>query len=54
VELQVTQGGAPMPDFRVIVDLAAPAVFLSGPGRAAAINQDGTVDSQTNPAPAGS
>ncbi|MGD0363969.1 MAG: SBBP repeat-containing protein [Bryobacteraceae bacterium] len=54
VELQVMPNGAPLPDFRVMVDLAAPGVFLNADGGAAAINQDGTVNSQANPAPVGS
>jgi uncharacterized protein (TIGR03437 family) len=53
-ELQLVQNSAPLPKFRVQVDPAAPAVFLSSDGSAAAINQDGTVNSKTNPAPAGS
>jgi len=35
------------------VQPATPAIFLSG-GYAAALNQDGTINSQSNPAPAGS
>ena len=54
VELQVTQNGAPLPAFRTMVDAAAPGVFLSADGSAAAINQDGTVNSRANPAPNGS
>jgi uncharacterized protein (TIGR03437 family) len=54
VELQVTQNSTPLPDFRVMVDIAAPAVFQNPDGSAAAINQDGTVNSKTNPAPVGS
>ena len=53
-ELQVVQNGTPLPGFRVMVDVAAPAVFLAPDGGAAALNQDGTVNSQTNPAPVGS
>jgi uncharacterized protein (TIGR03437 family) len=53
-ELQVAQNGAPLPDFRVMVDIAAPGVFLNPDGSAAAINQDGTVNSQANPAVVGS
>jgi uncharacterized protein (TIGR03437 family) len=37
----------------LVVD-AAPAVFQSSPGVAAAVNQDGTINSATNPAPLGS
>jgi len=38
----------------VMVDIAAPAVFLNPDGTAAALNQDGTVNSPANPAPSGS
>lgn len=51
IELQVT--GATLPDFRVMVDIAAPGVFLNAAGSAAAINQDGTLNSPSNPAPGG-
>ena len=54
VELQISQNGAPLPDFRVQVDIAAPQVFLHPDGSGAAINQDGTVNSKANPAPVGS
>ena len=54
VALQIAQSGAPLPDFRVMVDIAAPGVFLNPDGSAAAINQDGTVNSEANPAPVGS
>jgi uncharacterized protein (TIGR03437 family) len=37
-----------------MVDIAAPGVFLNPDGSAAAINQDGTVNSEANPAPVGS
>jgi uncharacterized protein (TIGR03437 family) len=53
VELQLAQNGLALPDFRMMVDIAAPAVFLNPDGSAAAINQDGTVNSKANPAPAG-
>jgi uncharacterized protein (TIGR03437 family) len=43
-----------LPDFRLVVDPAAPQVFRHPDGSAAAINQDGTVNSQSNPAKAGS
>jgi uncharacterized protein (TIGR03437 family) len=54
IELQLAQGSTALPDFRVMVDTAAPGVFLNPDGSAAAINQDGTVNSQANPAPVGS
>jgi uncharacterized protein (TIGR03437 family) len=53
-ELQIAQNGTPWPAFRVMVDIAAPQVFQNSDGSAAAINQDGTVNSKTNPAPVGS
>jgi uncharacterized protein (TIGR03437 family) len=53
-ELQVSQNGAPLPDFRVMVDIAAPGVFVGPDGSAAAINQDGTVNTKANPAQVGS
>ncbi len=54
VELQLLLNSAPLLDLRTMVDMAAPGVFLSAGGSAAAINQDGTVNSQANPAPVGS
>ena len=54
VEFEIAQNGAPLPAFRVMVDIAAPGVFRNPDGSAAAINQDGTVNSQANPAPLGS
>jgi uncharacterized protein (TIGR03437 family) len=54
VELQTSQDATPVLDLRVMVDIAAPGVFLNPDGSAAAINQDGTLNSQANPAPAGS
>lgn len=46
--LQVAIGSATLPDFRAMVDVAAPGVFP------VVINQDGTLNSGSNPAPAGS
>jgi len=54
VPLVVTVASAPLPAFRLVIDPAIPAVFQTAAGNAAAINQDGTVNSQGNPAPAGS
>jgi uncharacterized protein (TIGR03437 family) len=54
VELQITRSGTPLPAFRTMVDSTDPGVFLSAGGNAAAINQDGTLNSQANPAKAGS
>ena len=42
------------PDLRIVVDSGAPQVFRSADQSAAALNQDGTVNSSTNPAKAGS
>jgi uncharacterized protein (TIGR03437 family) len=53
-ELQIIEDGTPLPDFRVMVDIAAPGVFVNSDGSAAAINQDGSVNSKANPAPVGS
>jgi uncharacterized protein (TIGR03437 family) len=54
VSMQVTENSTALPDFRAQVDVAAPQVFLNSQGSAAALNQDGSVNSQTNPAQAGS
>jgi uncharacterized protein (TIGR03437 family) len=53
-ELELARNGVPVQDFRVQVDIVAPQVFRNPNGSAAAINQDGTVNSQANPAKAGS
>ena len=52
--LQVSQGDAPLPDFRIVTDLTAPQVFRHPDGTAFAINEDGTVNSLTNRAKVGS
>jgi uncharacterized protein (TIGR03437 family) len=52
--LRISQNGVPLPMLPVIVDTAAPQVFRGPDGIAAAINQDGTVNSAANPAEAGS
>jgi uncharacterized protein (TIGR03437 family) len=54
VALQLAPNNTSHLDFRVMVDIAAPQVFLNPNGSAAAINQDGTVNSPANPAPVGS
>ena len=46
--LRVSINGAALPDFRVMADAAIPQVFQS------AVNQDGSINSQGNPAPVGS
>jgi uncharacterized protein (TIGR03437 family) len=53
VDLQIAQNGAPLLAMRLMVDIAVPEVFLNRDGSAAAINQDGTVNSIANPAPVG-
>jgi uncharacterized protein (TIGR03437 family) len=52
--LRVTLNSGALPDFRVVVDAAIPQVARNADGSAAAINQDGTVNSPTHPAAAGS
>jgi uncharacterized protein (TIGR03437 family) len=52
--LQITVNGAPLSGFRIFTDAAAPEIFRNSDGSAAAINQDGTVNSAANPAKAGS
>jgi uncharacterized protein (TIGR03437 family) len=52
--LNFSLNGVPQPAFRMVVDQAAPGVFGGPNGYAAAINQDGTINSQTNPAQTGS
>jgi uncharacterized protein (TIGR03437 family) len=53
-QVQVTLGGNELPVFRAEVDTVDPQVFLNPDGSAAAINQDGTVNSSTHPAKIGS
>ena len=52
--LRVTLNSGALPDFRLAVDTAIPQVARNSDGSAAAINQDGTVNSPTHPAPTGS
>jgi uncharacterized protein (TIGR03437 family) len=54
VELQIAPNGAPLPDFRAMIDIAAPGVFQTSGGFAAAINQDGSSNSPAHPAAVGS
>jgi uncharacterized protein (TIGR03437 family) len=51
--VQVVNGSAKLPNFRVSVDSSIFSLFLNPDGSVAAINQDGTVNSPTNPAKAG-
>jgi uncharacterized protein (TIGR03437 family) len=52
--MSLTLNDVALPDFRVAIDSAAPQVFRNPDGSAAALNQDGSVNSRSNPAPAGS
>jgi uncharacterized protein (TIGR03437 family) len=52
--LRLTINGSPLPDFRLVVDTAIPKIFRHRDGSTAAINQDGTANSSTNPAKIGS
>lgn len=52
--LQISQSDISAPDFRLVVDPFAPQVFRYTDGSAIAINQDGTLNSPTNPAKIGS
>ena len=51
VNLEISNGSLTLAPFRIVVDPANPGVFLEPNGTAAAINQDGTVNSASNPAP---
>jgi uncharacterized protein (TIGR03437 family) len=51
---EVSFNSAATPAFPVVVVDAAPQIFRNADGSAAAINQDGTLNSATHPAPAGS
>lgn len=52
--IQITSATAHTPDFPTIAVEAAPMIFLNPDGSAAALNQDGTVNSLTNRAAGGS
>jgi uncharacterized protein (TIGR03437 family) len=54
IALQTAASGTSLPDFRAVVDAAAPQVFRNPDGSAIAINQDGALNSMANPAPSGS
>lgn len=54
VTLRVVTNNVAAPDFRVVVDSADPEVFLNTSGTSAALNQDGTVNSASNPVAPGS
>ena len=51
--IQVVNGSAMLPDFRVSVDQTIFGVFLNSDGSIAALNQDGTLNSASNPAKLG-
>jgi uncharacterized protein (TIGR03437 family) len=52
--LQIVNNAGTLPDFRVSVDASIFGIFLKADGSIAALNQDGTVNSSSNPAPGGS
>jgi uncharacterized protein (TIGR03437 family) len=54
VQLQLTSNDAPLSNFRLRVDASAPQVFRNPDGSAAAVNQDGSINSAAHPAKAGS
>ncbi|HVX68035.1 MAG TPA: SBBP repeat-containing protein, partial [Bryobacteraceae bacterium] len=53
-QAEVTLNNAATPAFRVMVVDAEPQIFRNADGSAAAVNQDGTLNSAAHPAPAGS
>jgi uncharacterized protein (TIGR03437 family) len=56
-EIQILSAAAPAQPFTATVAAASPAIYTVGgntPGRALMINQDGTLNSEQNPAPQGS
>lgn len=55
-EITIQANGSMMIDFAAATSVAAPGIFTiaNGSGPAAAVNQDGSVNSSTNPAPRGS
>jgi uncharacterized protein (TIGR03437 family) len=53
-DVRVVNNSAVLPDFRVLVTTPVLGAFYGGSGYLAATNQDGTVNSSTNPAMAGS
>ncbi|MCC6392012.1 MAG: SBBP repeat-containing protein [Bryobacterales bacterium] len=48
--LRVTSNGVALPEFPLIVVSTAPQIFRNADGSAAAVNQDGTLNSTANPA----
>jgi uncharacterized protein (TIGR03437 family) len=53
-DVRVVNNSAPLPDFRVLATTSVLGAFYNGGAYLAATNQDGTVNSELNPAPAGS
>ena len=53
-DLRLKTNGVALPDFALQVNAAIPGIFENAPGYAAALNQDGTVNSPGNPASSGS
>jgi uncharacterized protein (TIGR03437 family) len=51
--VRITINGTRLPDFRAYVDTTAPQVFRAGGVIAAALNQDGSINSRANPARVG-
>ena len=54
VGLRVVKGGSSTPDFPLASVAAVPEIFRNADGSAVAVNQDGSYNSQSNPATAGS
>jgi len=54
VQIQILNRGVLLGQLTEAVTGAAPGLYASAPGQAAAINQDGTINSPANPAPRGS
>jgi len=52
--MKIANGGNTSPDFPVVVTQALPQVFRNADGSAIALNQDGSLNSQQNPARLGS
>jgi uncharacterized protein (TIGR03437 family) len=52
--VRIVNGSATLPDFRVSVDDSIVGVFQNADGSAKAVNQDGTINSSSNPAKVGS
>jgi len=53
-ELTIVSNGTTTPPASLRIQAASPGIFADATGRAAAVNQDGTLNQPGNPAPAGS